>query len=87
MGGGLEREMRTRQIELGRPDLSAQIQERSRQEKEARSRTRLLCVKLAAEGEHRAARARNPEAVCDGVAMAKKSRRGAARAAAHAPRA
>ncbi len=42
--------MRTRQIQLGQPELSSQIEKRYRQEKDARSKTRLLCVKLAAEG-------------------------------------
>jgi transposase len=47
--------MRTRQIKLGRPEWSAQIEGRYRQEKDVRSKTRLLCVKLAAEGEQSAA--------------------------------
>jgi transposase len=47
--------MRTRQIKLGRPELSAQLEKRSRQEKDVRSKARLLCVKLAAQGEHSAA--------------------------------
>ena len=48
--------MRTRQIKLGRPKLSAQLEKRYRQEKDSRSKTRLLCVKLAAQGEHSAER-------------------------------
>lgn len=39
---------------LGRPDLSPEIEKKYRQEKDARSKTKLLCVKLAAEGEHSA---------------------------------
>jgi transposase len=46
--------MRTRLIKLGRPDLSVQLEKRYRQEKDARSKTRLLCVKLAAQAEHSA---------------------------------
>src|SRR5277367_1569957 len=46
--------MRTRLIKLGRPELSAQLEERYRQEKDVRSKTRLLCVKLAARAEHSA---------------------------------
>ena len=42
--------MRTRQIKIGLPELSAQIEGRYRQEKDVRSKTRLLCVKLAAQG-------------------------------------
>jgi len=46
--------MRTRRIKLGRPDLSEQIEKRYRKEQDAMSRTKLLSVKLAAEGEHSA---------------------------------
>lgn len=46
--------MRTRTLKLGRPDLSAQLKERYRQEKDPRIKVRLLCVKLAASGEHSA---------------------------------
>ena len=46
--------MRTRKLKLGRPDLSAQIEQKYRREKDARSKVRLLCVKLAASGEHSA---------------------------------
>lgn len=44
--------MRTRTLELGRPDLGSEIEPRYRREKDGRSKTRLLCVKLAAEGAH-----------------------------------
>lgn len=46
--------MRKQSLKLGRPDLGAQIERRYRQEKDARLKTRLLCVKLAALGEHTA---------------------------------
>ncbi len=46
--------MRARQFKLGWPDLSAQIEPRFRQEKDSRSKVRLLCIKLAACGEHSA---------------------------------
>jgi transposase len=46
--------VRTRQLKLGRPDLSAQIEQRFRQEKDSRSKVRLLCIRLAACGEHSA---------------------------------
>ena len=49
-----ERDVRTRKLKLGRPDLSAQIEQKYRREKDARSKVRLLCVKLAASGEHSA---------------------------------
>src|SRR3990167_8105 len=42
--------MRTIKLKLGRPDLGLKIEQRYRREKDARSKTRLLCVKLAAEG-------------------------------------
>lgn len=58
--------MRTRQLKLGRPDLSAQIEQRFRQEKDSRSKVRLLCIKLAACGEHSAGEIAN---IC-GVARA-----------------
>ncbi|NBV35212.1 MAG: IS630 family transposase [Proteobacteria bacterium] len=44
--------MRTRQLRLGRPDLSGEIENRYRKEIDVRSKTRLLCVKLAATGEY-----------------------------------
>jgi transposase len=44
--------MRTRQLVLGRPDLSGEIEERYRKETDVRSKVRLLCVKLAATGEY-----------------------------------
>jgi transposase len=47
--------MRTRLIKLGRPELSSQLEQRYRQEKDVRSKTRLLCVKLAAQAEQSAA--------------------------------
>lgn len=50
-----ERDVRTRKLKLGRPDLSAQIEQRYRQEKDSRHKVRLLCMKLAASGEHSAA--------------------------------
>ena len=43
--------MRRRQLKLGKPELSAQIEREYRQQKDARLKTRLLCVKLAAMGE------------------------------------
>ena len=43
--------MRKRKLKLGRPDLSAHIEQRYRQEKDARLKIRLLAMKLAAEGE------------------------------------
>ena len=46
--------MRTRQLKLGRPDLSAQIDQRYRQEKDIRSKVRLLCIRLAASGQYSA---------------------------------
>jgi transposase len=39
-------------LKLGRPDLADQIDQRYRRERESKSKTRLLCVKLAAGGEH-----------------------------------
>lgn len=42
--------MRTRKLRLERPDLGLKIEQRYRGEKDVRSKTRLLCVKLAAEG-------------------------------------
>ena len=50
-----ERDVRTRKLKLGRPDLSAQIEQRYRQEKDSRHMVRLLCMKLAASGERSAA--------------------------------
>jgi transposase len=47
-------EMRTRLIKLGRPELSVQLEKRYRQEKDVRNKTRLLCVKLAAQAEQSA---------------------------------
>ena len=44
--------MRTRQLVLGRPDLSGEIEERYRNETDVRSKVRLLCIKLAATGEY-----------------------------------
>jgi transposase len=44
--------MRTRQIVLGRPDLSGEIEVRYRNETDVRSKVRLLCIKLAATGEY-----------------------------------
>lgn len=44
--------MRKRKLKLGRPDLSVQIEQRYRQEKDARHKVRLLAMKLAAEGEY-----------------------------------
>ncbi len=44
--------MRTRQLVLGCPDLSGEIEERYRKETDVRSKVRLLCVKLAATGEY-----------------------------------
>ena len=49
-----ERDVRTRKLKLGRPDLSAQIEQKYRQEKDTRHKVRLLCMKLAASGEHSA---------------------------------
>jgi transposase len=46
--------MRKRKLTLGRPFLCAQIEQRYRREKEVRQKVRLLCVKLAAKGEHTA---------------------------------
>ena len=48
--------MVTRQLQLGRPDLSPQIEERYRQEKDSRQNVRLLSIKLAATGEYRASK-------------------------------
>ena len=47
--------MRTRLIKLGRPELSSQLEQRYRQEKDVRSKTRRLGVKLAAQAEQSAA--------------------------------
>jgi transposase-like protein len=44
--------IRTRQLVLGRPDLSGEFEERYRNKKDVRSKVRLLCVKLAATGEY-----------------------------------
>ena len=44
--------MRKRKFKLGRPDLSAHIEQRYRREKDARLKVRLLAMKLAAEGEY-----------------------------------
>ena len=44
--------MHKRKLKLGRPDLSAQIEQRYRWEKDARHKVRLLAMKLAAEGEY-----------------------------------
>ena len=44
--------MRTRQLVLGRPDLSGEIENRYRHETDVRSKVRLLCVKLVATGEY-----------------------------------
>jgi transposase len=44
--------MRTRQLVLGRPDLSSEIEDRYRNETDVRSKVRLLCIKLAATGEY-----------------------------------
>jgi hypothetical protein len=44
--------MRTRQLILGRPDLSGEIEERYRNESDVRSKVRLLCIKLAASGDY-----------------------------------
>jgi transposase len=46
--------MHTRKLKLGKPDLGAQIEQRYRLEKDVRRKVRLLCVKLAAKGEHAA---------------------------------
>jgi transposase len=46
--------VRTRQLKLGRPDLSAQIDQFYRQEKDTRSKVRLLCIRLAASGQYSA---------------------------------
>jgi transposase len=46
--------MRKRKLKLGRSDLSVQIGQRYRQEKDARHKIRLLAMKLASEGEHSA---------------------------------
>lgn len=45
--------MRKQTLKLRRPDLGDQIEKRYRCEKDARLKTRLLCVKLAAGGEHK----------------------------------
>lgn len=44
--------MRTRQLQLGRPDLSGEIEDRYRKETDVRNKTRLLSIKLAASGEY-----------------------------------
>ena len=44
--------MRTRQLILGRTDLSGEIEERYRNESDVRSKVRLLCIKLAASGDY-----------------------------------
>lgn len=47
--------MRKQTLKLRRPDLGDQIEDRYRLERDGRLKTRLLCVKLAARGEHNAA--------------------------------
>ncbi len=42
--------MRTRKLQLGKPDLGLKIEQRYRREKDVRNKMRLLCVKLVAEG-------------------------------------
>ncbi len=44
--------MRTRQLILGRPDLSGEIDERYRSESDVRNKVRLLCIKLADSGDY-----------------------------------
>jgi transposase len=44
--------MRTRQLVLGRPDLTDEIEKRYRTETDVRSKVRLLCIKLAATGDY-----------------------------------
>ncbi len=46
--------MRTRKLQIGKPEQSVQIEREYRQQKDGRLRTRLLCVKLAAKGENSA---------------------------------
>lgn len=47
--------MRKQSLKLRRPDMGDQIENRYRLERDGRLKTRLLCVKLAARGEHNAA--------------------------------
>jgi hypothetical protein len=47
--------MARRPIQLGRPELAAEIAERYRRAREGWQKTRLLCAKLASEGKHQSA--------------------------------
>jgi hypothetical protein len=47
--------MARRPIQLGRPELAAEIAERYRKAKTGWQKTRLLCAKLASEGQHQSA--------------------------------